>query len=93
MTGHRDTGCFDLFGAQLSAFSSLQPEFSEIQCAATTGDTSHSSSLLFSKFYFFGAQHIFHLLLFVTHRATHNSQLTTKYQKAENRSQKTDISA
>jgi hypothetical protein len=57
MPGHRNTGCFDLFGAYLPAFSSLQTEFSKIQCAAPTGDTSHFSFLLFSKFYLFGAQH------------------------------------
>ena len=31
MAGHRDTRCFDLFGAQLAAFSRLQSELSELQ--------------------------------------------------------------
>jgi hypothetical protein len=57
VTGHGNSGGFDLFGADFTALNGHQPEFAEIQAATATGNTPHFAFLLFAKFYFFGAKH------------------------------------
>jgi hypothetical protein len=57
MTGHSNTGRFDLLGANFAALDGLQTKFTKIQGTTAMCETTHFAFLLLAKFYFFGAKH------------------------------------
>jgi hypothetical protein len=57
VTGHGDTGRFDLSSGKPAAIDGLQAKLAEVKATASVGEASHSAFLLFPKFYLLGAKH------------------------------------